>query len=111
MAYALTRSIGSMQRLANQTALPGMIFASFVQPASITSLLAWHSKHVTDHRKLYSSEDKQQPSQQAAHEQTEAGTSSSGNKSRQAGPGSAPGMTDASSAVLLEARVALLPAY
>lgn len=92
MAYALTRSIGSMHRLANQTALPGMIFASFVQPASITSLLSWHTKHVTDHRKLYSSEDKQPQSQQATHEQARASTSSSDNKSQQAEAASKPGM-------------------
>ena len=92
MALALTRSIGSMQRLANQTALPGILFASFVQPASITSLLAWHSKHVTDHRKLYSSDDKQQRPQQAAPEQTESSNASASTKPQQSDPNSAPGI-------------------
>ena len=91
MAFALTRSLGGLQRLANRTALPGVVFASLVQPASITSLLAWHTKHINDHRKLYSSDDKQQQPQQAAHGQAESNSESSTSKSQQPGPASATG--------------------
>lgn len=91
MAYALTRSLGSVHRLANNTALPGMLLAGFVQPASITSLLAWHNRQMLDHRKLYSSEDKQHQHQQAAQEQKGASSESASSSTKPAGTGPSPG--------------------
>lgn len=59
MACALMRSAGSMQRIAQASVASSVLVSDWVQPVGITSLLAWHRQSTGDHRKMFSSDDKQ----------------------------------------------------
>ena len=72
MAHALLRSAGNLQRLAQASVASSVIASDWAQPAGITSLLAWHQRSTTDHRKLFSSDDKRDSQQSAAQAQAEA---------------------------------------
>jgi len=85
MAYALMRSAGSMHRLAQASVASSVLVSDWVQPAGITSLLAWHRQSTTDHRKMFSSEDKQGTPHAATQDQAENSKQPSPDKPQQAG--------------------------
>ncbi len=85
MAYALMRSAGSMHRLAQASVASSALVSDWVQPAGITSLLAWHRQSTTDHRKMFSSDDKQGRPHAATQDQAENSKQPSPDKPQQAG--------------------------
>lgn len=82
MAYALLRSAGNLQRLAQASAASTLIASEISPPASFTSLLAWHRQSTADHRRKFSSDDKQGRSHQAAQEQASASNQGASEKSQ-----------------------------
>ena len=72
MAHALLRSAGNLQRLAQASVASSVLSSDWAQPTGIASLLAWHQRSTTDHRKLFSSEDKRDSQQSSAQAQAEA---------------------------------------
>lgn len=85
MAYALMRSAGSMHRLAQASVASSVLVSDLVQPAGITSLLAWHRQSTTDHKKMFSSDDKQGRPHAATQDQTANSKQPSPDKPHQAG--------------------------
>lgn len=92
MAHALVRSAGSMHRLAQASVASSVLVSDWVQPVGITSLLAWHRQSTIDHRKLFSSEDKQSTPHATAQDQAEASKQSGPGKPQQAAAGATTGM-------------------
>ena len=90
MAHALFRTAGNLQRIEQASVASSVLVSDLAQPAGITSLLAWHQQRVTDHRKLFSSDDKQEGPQGTAQAQAEA-SKQAGPDRPQAGLGSATG--------------------
>lgn len=82
MAHALLRSTGNLQRLAQASAASSLIASEISQPASFTNLLAWHRQSTADHRKSFSSDDKQGRSHQSAQEQASASNQAASEKSQ-----------------------------
>lgn len=85
MAYALVRSAGSMHRLAQAGVASTVLVPEWAQPVGITSLLAWHRQSSIDHRKMFSSEDKQGGPQASVQHQAETSKQSGPDKPQEAG--------------------------
>ncbi len=79
------RSAGSMHRLAQASVASSVLVSHWVQPAGITSLLAWHRQSTTDHRKMFSSDDKQGRPHAATQDQAANSKQPSPDKPQQAG--------------------------
>ena len=82
MAHSLLRSAGNLQRLAQASAASTLIVSEVLQPASFTSLLAWHRQSTVDHRKKFSSDDKQDGPHIPAQEQAPASKQAASEKSQ-----------------------------
>lgn len=82
MVLVLLRSAGGLQRLAQASAASTLIASDLSQPASFTSLLAWHSQSTTGHGKRFSSDDKQGRPHEAAEEQVPAPKQAASDKSQ-----------------------------
>ena len=82
MAHSLLRSAGNLQRLAHASAASTLIASEVLQPANFTSLLAWHRQSTAEHRKRFSSDDKQDRPHGPAQEQASASKQAAPEKSQ-----------------------------
>ncbi|KAL0052269.1 hypothetical protein WJX82_011004 [Trebouxia sp. C0006] len=91
-----------MHRLAQASVASSALVSDWVQPAGITSLLAWHRQSTTDHRKMFSSDDKQGRPHAATQDQAENSKQPSPDKPQQAGFEASAGTASAPEKTILQ---------